>query len=228
MTHLPDGPWLNVGSGPQYSPGWVSIDGSWQAWFAGRPRLARLATRITGRDVGQWPVQTVYRDVRRGLGYGSASVAVVFSSHCLEHLYREEAAALLQEAHRVLKPGGVCRVVVPDLAAIVGWYLDARAEAGRPNGKPSSDLLMEMLGLRQARAARGGGLLDWYRRWTDLDSHKWMYDLEGLHSMFSEAGFADAKPRGYLDSAIPKERLIAVEAADRVENGAGICVEAIR
>ena len=56
-----------------------------------------------------------YRDVRRGLGYSEGSIAVVYASHMLEHLYRDEALRFLQDAHRALMPEGVCRIVVPDL-----------------------------------------------------------------------------------------------------------------
>ncbi len=228
MSDLPEGPWINIGSGPHAAPGWVGIDGSWQAWLSRRPALARIASWLTGRAVGGWPREVMYRDVRRGLGYGSASVAVVFSSHCVEHLYRDEALALLCEVHRVLKAGGVCRIVVPDVAAVVGWYLEHRA--GRPagGGKASSDLLLEMLSLRPQGAPRRTGLLGWYRGRTDLDLHKWMYDGDGLIALFREAGFATPAVRPYLDSAIPAAALGAVERADRVENGAGVCVEARR
>ena len=40
---LPNGLWLSVGSGDAAPRGWVNIDGSWQAWFASRPLLARTA-----------------------------------------------------------------------------------------------------------------------------------------------------------------------------------------
>jgi hypothetical protein len=55
-----------------------------------------------------------------------------------------------------------------------------------------------------------------------------MYDVEGLVHTFCQAGFADPQSRGYLDSAIPRERSSAVEDASRVQDGAGICVEAVR
>lgn len=228
MSDLPERPWLNIGCGSHHPTGWVSIDGSWQAWLARRPTLARLASLLTAREVGHWPREVVYRDVRRGLGYATATVAVVFSSHFIEHLHRDEALAFLREAHRVLSPEGVCRIVVPDVAAIVHWYLDHRTEMRPPDAKPSSDLLMEMLCLRPGVRPRGRGPLSWYRRWTDFDSHKWMYDAEGLTYLFRQAGFTNPGARAYLDSAIPAGALTAVERPDRVQNGAGICVEARR
>jgi len=88
---IPQGPRLNVGSGPAAPDGWTSLDGSWQARFAGRPWLARLSKRIVGVDVGQWPSGVGYRDIRRGLGFPDESFAVVYASHVLEHLHRDDA-----------------------------------------------------------------------------------------------------------------------------------------
>jgi len=55
-----------------------------------------------------------------------------------------------------------------------------------------------------------------------------MYDAEGLIHLFREAGFANPAPRAYLDSAIPASALSVVEHADRIQDGAGVCVEARR
>ena len=224
---VPDGPMLNVGSGPAAAAGWINMDGSWQARLAGHPLAARLISAMLGVEVGHWPAAVQYRNVKRGLGYGDGSVAVVYASHLIEHLYRDEALALLLDARRALKPGGVCRVVVPDVAAIVGWYLANQREPAARKKQPSSDLLMGLMLLRPPRS-RGRGLLGFVRQWTDLHEHKWMYDEEGLAALFAEAGFGDPSPRAYLESAIDRELLAQVEQADRVCNGAGVCVEARR
>lgn len=42
----------------------------------------------------------------------------VYCSHSLEHLYPHEVGVALQEFHRVLKPGGVALVLVPDLEGV--------------------------------------------------------------------------------------------------------------
>ncbi len=44
----------------------------------------------------------------------------VFASHVVEHLYSHEVGMALAEFHRVLKPGGILEVFVPDLQAIGG------------------------------------------------------------------------------------------------------------
>lgn len=48
------------------------------------------------------------------------SFDAVFLSHCLEHLYSFEVSSALREFRRVLRPGGVVRIHVPDLQAIGG------------------------------------------------------------------------------------------------------------
>jgi SAM-dependent methyltransferase len=222
---VPDGPMLNVGSGPAAAAAWINVDGSWQARLAGHRWLARAASRMFGIEIGHWPRDITYRNVRGGLGYDDESVAVVYASHLIEHLYRDEALRLLRDVRQALVPGGVCRVVVPDVAAIVGWYLAHQREPAEQRTQSSSDLLMGLLLLRPDRA-KGSGILALVRQWADLHEHKWMYDQEGLLALVGEAGFTDVSPRGYLDSVIPRDVLAQVERADRVCNGAGVCVEA--
>ena len=86
-------------------------------------------------------------------------------------------------------------------------------------------MLMGLLLLRSRTAGRGAGPLRWARRLTDLHEHKWMYDRAGLIGLFREAGFHCAASRGFLESAIPRAALEQVEQRDRVEDGAGLCVE---
>lgn len=221
---LPEGLWVNVGSGPALPAGWMSIDGSWQAWLAGGGLAASLARLVTGRDVGHWPAGIVCRDVRRGLGLAPGSAAVIFSSHLIEHLHRAEALALLRDAHRALRDGGVCRVVTPDLGGLVDAYLNARQHASADAG----DQLQAALLLHPATPPRTGAMLGWYRRATAFDHHKWVYDGDSLCRLFVEAGFKTPEVKGFLQSAIPEDRLSQVEHTDRVCDGAGICVEARR
>jgi len=62
--------------------------------------------------------------------YESNSVEKIFTSHCLEHLEFRTVAALLVECHRVLKPGGMIRVICPNvekmldapkIKTLLGW-----------------------------------------------------------------------------------------------------------
>jgi predicted SAM-dependent methyltransferase len=48
---------------------------------------------------------------------------VVYTSHFLEHLNLQQARFLLKEVYRVLKKGGIVRIVVPDLENICREYI---------------------------------------------------------------------------------------------------------
>jgi SAM-dependent methyltransferase len=57
-----------------------------------------------------------------------ASVDAVYSSHNLEHLYAHEVPFALSEWARVLKPGGVVLVTVPDVQEVARAVADDRLE----------------------------------------------------------------------------------------------------
>jgi predicted SAM-dependent methyltransferase len=48
------------------------------------------------------------------LPFADNSINFIFSEHFFEHLFLDDALALLKECHRVLKPYGVIRTCVPD------------------------------------------------------------------------------------------------------------------
>lgn len=57
--------------------------------------------------------------------FADGSVLEIYASHVLEHLgYHKELPAALREFNRVLVPGGLLRVSVPDLETLCRLYLD--------------------------------------------------------------------------------------------------------
>ena len=63
-----------------------------------------------------------YLDLTKKLPYADNAIEAIFSSHVFEHLFMDEVERLVDECFRVLKPGGVVRVVVPDLEKIMKLY----------------------------------------------------------------------------------------------------------
>lgn len=54
------------------------------------------------------------------------SVELIYNCHVLEHFKRREVNRVLREWYRVLAPGGVLRVSVPDFAALCEVYVRSR------------------------------------------------------------------------------------------------------
>lgn len=69
-------------------------------------------------------------DISRLTMFADNSVDFMYASHCLEHVSYHETALVLAEWYRVLKPGGVLRLSVPDFDQLVEIY---RASAGQLN-----------------------------------------------------------------------------------------------
>jgi SAM-dependent methyltransferase len=223
---------LNLGCGTNAVPGWVNLDGSWSAWIARHPLLERVVLRLRDQSQGggSWRRDIVIHDVRQRLPFSASRFRAVYSSHLLEHLYRSEAEHLMKECFRVLQPGGIIRVIVPDLRTIVQEYMgganigkratQSTACAGDPCERFNSRLL-----LRSPAPPRRSLPLRLLSI-RDFHSHKWVYDESHLGRLMRAAGFCDARRRDYLDSDI--EGIAEVERADRILYGEGVCVEALK
>ena len=96
-----------------------------------------------------------------GLPYEDASFDAAYSSHFIEHLSPCQVDAVLSEIHRILKTGGVLRVVVPDLENICREYLHRLQDAREKDDERSNDLyeyiVVELLD-QMVRSKPGGRL----------------------------------------------------------------------
>jgi predicted SAM-dependent methyltransferase len=221
---------VNLGCGPNAPPGWLNVDGSWNAWFSNHPHLRKAfeTVGVIGPNLGaHWNVRPLVHDLTKPLPFQTGTISAIYGSHVLEHLYQTDAKRLLVECERVLKPGGVIRLVVPDLHAMVVDYL------GKKNGNSTSlerasaaDHLNERLGYRSPAPPSGNFVLKFYAVWKDFHSHKWMYDSESLMRYLSLAGFGEVAEKEFRKSAIPG--IEEVEDEGRVLDGAGVCVEAMK
>jgi SAM-dependent methyltransferase len=69
-----------------------------------------------------WRVQHIGHDLRYPLPYADKVFDGAFSEHTLEHLHVVDGLKMLCEVKRVLKPGSVFRVSVPDVRKYVDFY----------------------------------------------------------------------------------------------------------
>lgn len=70
-------------------------------------------------------VEAVVMDLRQGLGtFGAGSFDVILASNLLEHFEPDSAAALADEMHRVLNPGGRLILIQPNFKYAYRHYFD--------------------------------------------------------------------------------------------------------
>lgn len=191
---------LNLGCGSRTPRGWVNVDYSLGARFMKVPILRLLNGKLHIFNI-DWSDEIVIHDLRKEFPWADNSIDVVYSSHTLEHLSREEGRFFLQECHRVLKKGGLFRVIVPDLRALISKYL---------NGDVQADEFILKLEVLSGNGREG--FLGKMRLALVSFPHKCMYDEDCLSGIMRETGFQTAH-RKPMDSAI--EGIEGIERQDR-------------
>lgn len=201
---------LNLGCGSQLPSGWTNVDYALGARIARIPLFRALNKKIRLFRM-DWDDAIVLHDLTRTFPWPDNSVDVVYSSHTLEHMSREQGRAFLAECHRVLKPGGIIRIVVPDLSSIVRNYLDGNLQA---------EDFVDTLGVLYLDA---GGR--WKNRLAPFVQypHKCMYDTPALVRCLTNVGF-DARGRSPFDSTI--SGIADIEIQDRTVDA--VIVEGVK
>lgn len=104
-------------------------------------------------------------DLARGVPMPDASCDAVFNSALLEHLRPQAAVGFIGECHRILKPGGILRIGVPDLEGIARAYLHQleRAVAGETGADHDYDWIQLELLDQMVRQRSGGEMAAFIR-----------------------------------------------------------------
>jgi predicted SAM-dependent methyltransferase len=90
---------LHLGCGKRHIPGFVHVDAI------------------------AFPHVDHVRDVTELSCFGTDSCDLIYACHILEHFPRERVGHVLKEWRRVLRPGGVLRIAVPDFEAACEVYM---------------------------------------------------------------------------------------------------------
>ncbi len=140
--------YLNIGCGTNYVPGMVNIDGY----------------VLRKKDI--------WLDVTIGLPFPAGSIRGIYISHILEHLPLARVRRLLREFHRVLKPGGVVRIIVPSLEYAINAY-NTNASSNLPTWPDKFQSI--------------GG--KFYNFMLCANQHAIMFDFSFLEELLKAAGF---------------------------------------
>lgn len=215
----PDALCINVGCGSSPTPGWLNFDNSPTVALARARGLSGLLVRagLLGELQRRFVEMAQAGDIRwanaaRRIPLPDASCRIVYSSHMIEHLDRAAARGLLAEARRVLQPGGVVRIVAPDLKRLAEAYV----AGGGADAFVESTLLAhdQPVGLRGRLKIAALGKRD----------HAWMYDAASLSALVRAAGFDDVRALPPGVTSIPEPG--ALDLAERASES--IYVEALR
>ena len=108
------------------------------------------------------------------------SFQYVYTEHMIEHVPHQQGTHMLQECHRVLRDGGIIRVVTPNLATILGLYhkglytdqqeyLEWFCRTFVPGGRHGAVFAINTM----------------FRQW----GHQFLYDVETLTDSMCATGF---------------------------------------
>ncbi len=178
---------LNVGCGMTPTKGCLNFDNSFSIRLSAFPRLSNMLFKAKLLDKPQMNYIRFCRehniewaDATRRIPVPDNSAEVLYSSHMLEHLDRQEVTMFLAEARRVLISGGIIRLAVPDLERHINSYMS----------HGDADVFLESLHICVPKPR----LLSDRLRVMLVGSrhHQWMYDGKSMCKLLNNSGFIEA------------------------------------
>lgn len=176
---------LQIGCFDQPVEGWINTDVSPHIRISRVPGLAKLlytAGRINEHRYrqhasGLWK-QVQFLDAGKRFPFETDSLSAIYSTHVLEHLEQHVVRNLLLECHRVLKPGAVLRIGVPDLDTLVHSY----------DGSNPDAFVEKMFETKENNGK---------------NRHVWMYNATSLKELLKNFGFSSLKVCAFHEGICP-------------------------
>jgi SAM-dependent methyltransferase len=149
--------------------------------------------RFTGLSLWKSDSRHIRHDIRRRHGLPDDSVDVYQAEDVLEHIAFAKLPAIINDIHRILKPGGIFRLSLPD------YRCDVLRERSRKNEK--GEIVFDPGGGGSAtrRGVRGGGHL-WFPRYEtvrELLQGTRFRDSWTFYHYYDESGNAVLRPIDY-------------------------------
>jgi len=180
---------VNLGCGLRCLPDWVNVDGSLVSLL--NSRKYTLINKLLYRLAGSSAYYTFeafnhilqsnmiyFQNLVNGIPLDDESADIVYSSHFLEHLTKDDGVSFLSECHRILKPGGLLRLLTPDL-----------------------DIAFEQFKTRDSEA-----VLDQFFYTSpkfDFSAHKYLYNFPMLKNRLEAIGFKDIQKMAFQKGNCP-------------------------
>jgi predicted SAM-dependent methyltransferase len=157
---------------------------------------------------------TLCLDIRRRLPLTDGSVARILAEHVMEHIdFRGDVPAVLRDWYRMLQPGGVARIIVPDAKRFLQAYVFEDPKHWQNLGwdpqKMPDDIYTPMHIINHIFHQSG--------------EHLFAYDFETLAWALRRAGFSKVEQQSYKTSRDP---LLAIDQENHAPYS--LYVEAIK
>lgn len=151
----------------------------------------------------------IFLDATRTFPLQSGVFAFVYSEHMIEHIPYAQARAMVSECFRVLRPGGVIRLVTPNLA-----FLATLLERDlTPFQHAYIDYSVQQYAIRDGAGSGVHVFNHFMRAW----GHQFIYDQSSLNRLVGEAGFVDLVAGDLSESQ--HARLRGIAKVERMPEG---------
>jgi predicted SAM-dependent methyltransferase len=142
-------------------------------------------------------------DLKCRLPFRSASISGIFTEHCIEHLslsahgfeLRGHCVRLINECHRVMRPGAIIRIVVPDAQLYLKTYFH-RAQGDATKLFPYEALKPNWLPILHVNRV-------FYEARESLMGHCIMFDFDLISQLLKECGFHNVNRKGFRSGDDP-------------------------
>lgn len=151
----------------------------------------------------------IFLDATRVFPFPAGAFAFVYSEHMIEHIPYAQARTMVRECFRVLQPGGVIRLVTPNLA-----FLATLLERDlTPFQNAYIDYSVRQYAIDEGAGSGAHVVNHFMRAW----GHQFIYDQRSLNRLVGEAGFVEIANCGLVESRHAPLRGIA--KVDRMPEG---------
>ena len=177
---------LHLGCFDHVFEGWINTDITLHIFISRAPGLAALlsAFGLISPDRYQQYKQGIFRKVKYLDATGRFPwtdnfFSIIYTSHMLQNLHEADAINCLKECYRVLAPGGLVRIAVPDLDTLIRSY----------DPKNPEEFLTKFFEARQEK---------------DKNRHHWHYNENSLRRILSGIGFQSITRCEYRQGRCPE------------------------
>jgi predicted SAM-dependent methyltransferase len=151
--------YINLGCGHRFHEDWVNID-----FASNDPRVQNV-------------------NLLGGIPFDNNTFDVAYHSHVLEHFTPDDGKSFLKECYRILKPGGIIRIAVPDLEVIARNYIKYMEAAMARDPEADANYnwtLIEMYD--QVVRHRSGGEFEAYMHQENIPNENFVFERSGYEA----------------------------------------------